>query len=487
MKSSLKTALAALLCVASSSFAAGQQRQTATQTVQAAPATAQATAGNPYPLPGNSQASAPQAPLPVTEAKKRYLATQEQLQSLLKGGWRHVEFSVEQSGADLLIGAHYPRERVRAAVAEDFDARRQLQQAELAELENRIQRIKRGMEIRDAMRDTLVDQRTDELLDQLEHGGKPDGSAAPGGGRPTTSGVKQPAPPDNGTVTVKEESQLLKQQLDEAKANFESAERAYERARRLFQQGAISEEVLAEEQQKQKTAKLMHDRCLLQMDAFLEAHRSGVPETKAKEPPARDGAVNDPNTTPDHAAIVGAPVADGALADNHGRFDAKLAALESDVAEAKANRESAEREYKRFEKMGASGAIEQAIVDEKVEQCKRSQIQLERQELRRDAFLQTHRADATGKPADGGGAAVPEFNRQLAALDVQDAESYLAEQQIRHQRYQRLLAAKAIEPPLADEQAETYKRAQIQLEQAKANLKALTEPAAGDRPVDKPQ
>ena len=485
MKSSLKTALAALLCLASASFAAGQQRQTATQTVQAAPP-------NPYPataqaspqLPGNSQASPPQAPLPVAEAKKRYLATQEQLQSLLKGGWRHVEFSVEQSGADLLIGAHYPRERVRAAVVEDFDARRQLQQAELAELESRIQRIKRALEIRDAMRDTLIDQRTDELLDQLEHGGKPGGPAAPGGGRPTTSGVKQPAPPDNGIVTVKEEAQLLKQPLDDAKANFESADRAYERARRLFQQGTISEEVLAEEQQKQKTAKLIYDRCLLQMDAFLEAHRSSVRETK--EPPARDGAVNDPNTTPDHAAIVGAPVADGAAADNHGRFDAKLAALESDVAEAKANRESAEREYKRFEKMGASGAIEQAIVDEKVEQCKRSQIQLERQELRRDAFLQTHRADATGKPA-ADGAAVSELNRRLAALDVQDAESYLAEQQIRHQRYQRLLAAKAIEPRLADDQAETYKRAQIQLEQAKANLKALTEPAAGDRPVDKPQ
>lgn len=570
MKSFLKTALTALLGLMLTSVAVAQKSQSSSQDAQALDQKAvQAPPGNPYQLPGISQDAASQAaPLPVAEAKKRYLATQERLQSLAKGG--NLPSARWKAEARLNIEVdEQPRDRLRAAVVEDFDARRQLQQAELAELESRIVRIKRALQIRDAMRDTLIDQRTDELLDQLEHGGKPHEPAAPGGGRPVKRGTNDRAatPPADSALALKEESRILKQQLDEAKANVESAQRAYDRALKAFKSGAISNEVLAEEEQKQKTAKTAHDHILLQWAAFLEAHNSNLPATTeppagdgavtdqpktervgqldvkeaqvdvleaeanlsaakrayeflekmraegkgvptdalekpavklerakveldrakarldallkahpdlpaAKGAPARDGAVNDPKRTLDQAAIAEAPVDDGALVDDH----AMRAALESDVAEAKANRESAEREYKRFEKMGASGAVEQAIVDEKIEQCKRSQIQLERQELKRDAFLQ-----ATDKPPVD----AAEFNRRLAALDVQEAEANLAEQEIRYERFKRHLAANAIQPRLADEQAETYKQAQIQLERAKAKLKALTEPATGDRQVDK--
>jgi hypothetical protein len=570
MKSLTSVSSALALCFVLTSVAAAQP-QTSSQAAQAG-------AFDPYAEPARAPASASQvAPVPVAEAKKRYHATQEHLQRLLKGQpLESLEVEVRRHENDAEIAFHRPRDRLRSAVAEDFDARRQLQQSELAELEARIERIKRALQIRDAMRETLIDQRTDELLDEMEEVGKAGnraGPAAASGGRPAARGANDAAaarPAESDTDAAKEEAKTLKLDIDQAKAILDSAERSYERVQRLHASGAVSQEGLNNAGTRRLRARMLLDRAVVKMDEFLEAHpdlpatnepsagegaTSDQPtqqrltqldlkeavvvaeanltasknlydyskkmhakgyltqrdvESKAsqmeqarfqleranlkldaflkahpdlpaeKEPSSSDGAVNEPIKTSDQAAIVGAPADDGASVDDH----AMLAALESDVEEAKAKRESAEREYIRFEKMRASGAIEQAVLDEKTEQCKRTQIQLERQELKRDAFLQTHRAEATDKPPADGDAAQIDINRRLAALGVQEAEANLAEQEIRYERFKRHVADKAIQPRLLEEQAEKYKHAQIQLERAKANLRALDQPQVGDRAAD---
>lgn len=279
-------------------------------------------------------------PLPVAEAKKRYRETHERLQNLVKGGnlpsarWKK-ERSFKEAKAMLEIEANeQPRDRLGTAVAEEFDARRQLQQAELTELEDRIARIKRAPSIRDAMRDTIIDQRTDELLDQLEEGGKTgqcDGSPAPSGGRPgghpsaaggTAAQPDNAAPAESDADAVLREARLLKLDIDEAKANLESAGRARDRALRLYKSGAISKEAFDEEDQKWKVAKIQLDRLVVKMDAFLEAHRSDLPATKG--PPAGDGTVRDQPKI-----------------QHFGQLDFKEAGV--DVQEAEANLSAAQR------------------------------------------------------------------------------------------------------------------------------------------------
>lgn len=572
MKSLITVPSALALSFALASIAAAQP-QTSSQAARPG-------ASDPFAAQAVAQASTSQAaPLPVAEAKKRYHATQEHLQRLLKGRpLESLEVEVTRHENDTEIAFHQPRDRVRAAVTEAFDARRLLQQAELAELESRVARIKRAMEIRDAMRETLIDQRTDELVDQMEEAGKTGNRDAADADRspdPDATG-RATVPPDDSTAkimrraTPKEATRILKHQLDKAKANLESAERTYERAVRLFQSGAISKELLAEEELKQRNAKLIRDRLLLQLEVFRDEHPSDLPQANkpagdgagddqpvaerltqldlkeevalaeanlaaaknlydyskkmhtkgyvtqgdvesktsqmerarfqlerakmkldaflkehpelpaVKEPAAGDGAAGEPTKKADQPASAGAPVDDGASVDDH----AMLAALESNVEKAKAERESAEREYKRFEQMRVRGTIEPAIVDEQAEICKRAQIRLEREELERDAFLQAHRIEATDKPPADRDAQASNINRQIAALNVQEAEANLAEQEIRYEHYQRHVAANAIQPQLLDEQAEIYKQAQLALERAKAKLKALSQPQAGDRAAD---
>jgi hypothetical protein len=228
-------------------------------------------------------------PRPVAEVKKRYQATQERLQQLAKGGEPSL---VQSTVGSLKLEDRDPRDRLRAAVADDFDARRELQQAELAELEGRVVRIKRALEIRDAMRDTIIDQRTEELLGQIDEGGESgERGAAQGSGRasyPHNKGGAVVPLGESGADAV-QAGRLLKADVDEAKANLESAERAYDRVKRMHASGAVSQEILDEQADKLKQAKLQLDRALVKIDAFLELHRSSLPA--AKDASAGDGAV----------------------------------------------------------------------------------------------------------------------------------------------------------------------------------------------------
>ena len=233
------------------------------------------------------------SPRRLAEAKLRYQATRGRLQQLAKGGEPPL---AESRVSRLGVEDNDLRDRLRAAVADDFDARRELQQAELAELEGRVTRIKRALEIRDAMRDTIIDQRTEELLDQIDEGGKSgkrEGDAAQGSGRASYPHNKDgaAATPDESSADTVQAGRLLKADVDEAKANLESAERAYERVKRLHASGSVSQEILDEEADKLKRAKLQLERALIKIDAFLEAHPSGLPA--AKGVPASDGTANE--------------------------------------------------------------------------------------------------------------------------------------------------------------------------------------------------
>lgn len=344
----------------------------------------------PEPIDPDGERVAPQAStprtshLPLAEAKKRYLDTQKRLQDLVKDGSpRSLRV------LDLEVSMQEPRDRIRSAVTEAFDARRQLQQAELADLEARVARIKRALEIRDAMRQTLIDQRTDELLDQMEEGGESDKTEEPAASvddRPAASGSRdgaatEPADGDVGALT--EQARTLKRYVTVAKANFESAERAHLRAVKLFQKGAISQEAMDDEQRKLKEAKYLLDRNVLDWEAFVEAHPD-LAETNepAADPGAPDGGAVAPPTAKEEAAT---PHAGDARTP---RREARL--LELDVKEATAILEAATKAYSRIRAQHHLGRTDQGTVDEHAEKYKRAQIQLERARLKLDAFRESH-------------------------------------------------------------------------------------------------
>lgn len=313
--------------------------------------------------PGGDVLAGPTDVLPVAEAKKRYLESQRQLDDLTKGDWfriQAIDAPVVHREALLALDVQSPRDRIRTAVAEAFDARRQLQQAELAELENRIARIKRALEIRDALRDTVIDQRTDELLEQIEEGGKSgqrDGTPSSGAERPAYPGAKEGVTTVPAESDVRSISDILILDVEEARVSFDAAERAYKRALNLL----------------------------------------------------------------------------------------------------------------------ASGAIEQAVADEQAEKYQRAEIQLQRAKMKFDAFAAAHGSDgrAINQASADGQAAEAEKNPRLAELDVQEAEANLAAAKTKYERFKRHYEEKTIEQSLLDEQAEKYKRAQIELKRAKAKLKAL--------------
>lgn len=427
---------------------------------------ADAEAFDPYGEPAAAQTSASQAtPLPVSEAKKRYAATQEQLQHLVKGGLpQSLRVEVKQQGNDAEIVFHEPRDRLRTAVAEALDARRQLQQAELAELEARVARIKRALAVRDAMRETIIDQRTDELLEQMEGGDKmdqPGGATAPAGARPASSDSATAPPAEPGDAVLKQRAQFLKSQLAGAGANFQSADRVFKRARRLFESGTIDREALNEAEQQRSSAKLILDRSVVEWDAFREAH-------------------------PDLPVTKGPP---DAAADTVKR-DARL--LELDVDEANAILKVAENAYRRALGLRRTGAIDQAGFDEHDENYKRAKIQLERAKVKRDAFREAH-PDLRGA-TEGDGAVNDQprtqpftpLDAREAELDVQEAEANLSAAKRALEYAKKMLAKGYVTEGDVDERAVKYERSKINLERAKAKLKALAQPPADDRAVDEP-
>lgn len=339
-------------------------------------------------LPGGAgqmaDASLQSSTLPVAEAKKRYQAAQQRLQKLVKGGGHQSSFDDfrDQEGRMLgtpaRISEKGPRDRIRAAVAEDFDARRQLQQAELAELEGRVARIKRAMEIRDAMRETLIDQRADELLDEIQEGRPTDKSGAAKGAPPAGSrgGFFSSSPGSKGAVATPpaenaaaaKTSRRLKEldaklALEDAEANLSAAENLYDYAKKMQSKGYVTELDVDAKANRVNVEKLKVERAKLLLDAVAPQPASGDAATKPGPSAQR--------------------------------------LLELDVDEAKANLDSAERAYKRVEKLLASAAVEQAVFDEQADEYKRAQIQLQRAKARLNAFDQPPADDGAKQPGAG--------------------------------------------------------------------------------------
>ncbi|HJT34051.1 MAG TPA: hypothetical protein VJ783_18540 [Pirellulales bacterium] len=313
--------------------------------------------------PGGDVLAGPTDVRPVAEAKKRYLESQRQLDDLAKGGWRQlraVEAPVIHREALLALKFQSPRDRLRSAVAEAFDARRQLQQSELAELENRIARIKRALEIREAMRDTVIDQRTDELLDQIEERGKSgqrEGAPSSGADRPAYPGAKDGAVVPPGESDADEDgARLLKFDVEEAQAKLDSAQRACERVEKLYASRAVEEAIRDEQAGKYKRAQIQLERAKVKLDGFLNTHaRNRRATNKAPEGDAIEAAMNQ-----------------------------RLAAL--DVEEAEATLVETKTRYERFQRLAADKAIDPSLLDKQAEEYKRAQIELERAKTKLQAL-----------------------------------------------------------------------------------------------------
>ncbi len=371
--------------------------------------------------------------LPLAEAKKQYLAAKERLQNLVKGETpQSLGVLVRQLNNDLELSSPEPRARIHLAVADDFDARRELQQAELAELEARVARIKRTMQIRDAMRDTLIDQRTDELLEQMEDGGKSGKRDGPIPEDPDATNGAATAPARRRTLEIMD----AEIGFNEAEANLRAAKRLYDYAKKMSAKGYVTNDEVQEKAASYEAANLKLDRAREKLKSL-----GGTPQ---------DG---------DHGADKTSAESGANLADSESR------PLELDAYDAIANFESAERAYRRLEKRRASGAIEQAVLDEQVEKLSVARNQLERA-------------------------------AENAAFDIKEAQANLESAKRAYMRAEKLHASGAIEQAVLDEQADKYNRAQIELDrlESKINafdrveekLKGLDQPPAGDGAVIDP-
>ncbi|MGH7193977.1 MAG: hypothetical protein ACREJM_10655, partial [Candidatus Saccharimonadales bacterium] len=402
--------------------------------------------------------------VPVADAKQRLRDAQKQLDQLSQG---EKSFEPLKRRLDVAV-VQTPRDQLRVAVAEAFDARRQLQQSELAELERRIANIKKALQISDAMRETIIDQRTDELLDQIEEGGKRGGSSPPGGGRPGYPGAKDGAatPPAEGSSTNAEKNQRLaaleekreaEMGVQGAEANFATAKQTYDYSKKMHAKGFVTQLDVDAKSASLERAKLALEYAREKLNILGGTTADGEPAT---DPPPADPNAN----TMNHRA--------------------ELLAL--DVREAEANLESAKRAYQRVEKLFTSGAVEQAILDEQADKYNRAQLQVERAEVELNAFIEAHGPGANQTSPAERDAAEADTRKRLAALDVKVAEANFAAAETKYERVKRHFADKAIDQSALDQQAAEYQRAQIQLERAKAKLKAIDGSPMRDRSVDEP-
>lgn len=366
-----------------------------------------------------AQASTPQPPsLPLAEAKKRFRAMEDDLQNLVRSGGLEsvkVHFLREDQ---ILFKTEQPRNRLRAAVAGTFDARRQVQQGELAELEARVARIKRAMEIRDAMRETLIDQRTDELLDQIEEQraktGQSDGTIVE---QPNATKGAATAPAKRRTLEIIDAEIGFK----EAEANLLAAKRLYDYAKKMSAKGYVTNDDVREKAANYERAnlKLERERQKLKLAGGAPGDNTPATHKTPAESLAEEGAAN-PSAGIDVDAI-----------------DRKRL-LELAADEAIANFESAERAYRRLEKLRASGAIEQAVLDEQIEKLALARIQFERAAVK-------------------------------AALGVEEAEANLESAERALKRAEKLQASGAIEQSVLDQHLDQYNHATIQLDRAESN------------------
>lgn len=318
--------------------------------------------------------------LPVAEAKKRYLESQKQLDDLAKGD---VKLTRHETDLEIAL-VQTSRDRLRAAVAEAYDARRQLQQSELAELERRLANIKRALAISDAMKETIIDQRTDELLDQIEQGdeiGKREGASRTYSG--ATDGAVAP-PPGSGSPQASA-LEIIDAQIDvqAAEANLAAAKRAHDYSKKMHSKGFVTGLDAESKASSYERAKLELERARLK----LKSLGGTLPEDER--------------------------LGFNALRDNMARHAEKNKRLaELDVEEAEADFAAAERDYLRVSAAHESGTITQEAFDKAENKCRHAKIELERARLKLEAFGGTSSADVRDTdPAPADGAATGEEPR----------------------------------------------------------------------------
>lgn len=254
------------------------------------------------------------ATVPLPEAKRNYQEKERQLRDLAEGKTDVLRLDVERITDQRLapLGQVFVDQRkldqVRQAVTEAYDARQQLQAAELAELERRIASIKRAMALREAMKESIIDQRTEELIEQIEaaenspkenarrkatstptsRGATP---AYPGATVEKRSQGADPFSADGPQVGPEVRRRLLELDVREAETKLAAAERDYKRGKALHDTGAIGADVFNQLSDELERAKIQCERAKVKLKA-LSAPPSA--DTKPAKSPTEEVTVEVP-------------------------------------------------------------------------------------------------------------------------------------------------------------------------------------------------
>jgi multidrug resistance efflux pump len=394
--------------------------------------------------------------LPLAEARKRYQQSEQQLRDLAERKVPIRGFAVEFSEATLDrldLSAAESRDQVRNAVAEAYEARQQLQAAELAELERRIAGIKRAMALRETMKETIIDQRTEELLDAIEKrengpeekkgsdsadAAKPGKNPRPAAGYDFNSANKLPGGSKSGDpfgtadprLGPQARKRLLEIDAAEAELAAEAAMRAYERAAELVDTGAMTHEALEELHEKCVSAKVRAERAKVLVEAFVEANPAAADTSKT--PPNKNRAV--------------APVSP------HIGEQAEMRLLQLDVEEAEATLAAAERAYQRGKALYDTGTLGTDAYDKLSEELNHAKIQLERTKVKAQAQKESAAASAR-------------VDLSKAKINFKNAENQYQDAKKMHEKGY-------VTQDDVDIKAETLNAANAKLTQAQANLDA---------------
>ena len=162
-------------------------------------------------------------------------------------------------------------DRVRAAVGAAFEARQALQQAELVDLERRVEKTKRAVALREQAKQAIIDERTGNLMDEIESGGWRKGQAR----RDAQEFAPRKDVPRADAMDLSTQERLQSLDVKEAEARFAEAQAAYDRAQsaydfafKMHKKGYQTRQALDGSASELKRAELQVERSKLELDAL---------------------------------------------------------------------------------------------------------------------------------------------------------------------------------------------------------------------------
>ncbi|HVC96396.1 MAG TPA: hypothetical protein VND64_22110 [Pirellulales bacterium] len=170
-------------------------------------------------------------------------------------------------------------ERVRAAVRTVFEARQALQHAELADLQRRVAMTQRALAVREQSKQAVIDERTSNLMDEIESGGWRKTQAR----QIEREFISHKDVPRAADLDLASQERLLALELasenEEAKARFAKAQSSYAFAKKMHRQGYRTSLELDSSASMLRHAELQLKQSQVRLDALKQqdaAPTSGV-------------------------------------------------------------------------------------------------------------------------------------------------------------------------------------------------------------------